>query len=31
LLNSKKLKKANHSTIFNLFGQLLNLLWSRGV
>ncbi|KAL4113266.1 hypothetical protein QTP88_016925 [Uroleucon formosanum] len=31
LLNSEKLEKSNHSTIFKLFDQSLNLLWPQGV
>jgi len=31
LLNSEELQKANHSTIFKLFDQSLNMLWPQGV
>jgi len=31
LLNSEELQKANHSTIFKLFDQSLNLLWPQGM
>jgi len=31
LLNSEKLEKSNHSTIFKLFDQSMNLLWPQGV